>query len=98
VRVFYDELIRSVIEKLIHVFTLSSDIPHLAEAIPLVLAGGTALPQGFRTAFSAALEQHKLPIRISEVRLAADPLNAVARGALTYARVNSGAVAASAAE
>jgi len=90
VRVFYEELIRTVIEKLVQVFTLSSDIPHLGEAIPLVLAGGTALPQGFRNAFAAALQQHQLPIRISEVRLARDPLNAVARGALTYARVNSG--------
>jgi hypothetical protein len=91
VRVFYEELIRTVIEKLVQVFTLSPDIPHLGESIPLVLGGGGALPQGFRGVFAAALQQHQLPIRISEVRLARDPLNAVARGSLAYARVNSGA-------
>lgn len=90
VRVFYEEVIRTAIEKLVQVFTLSADIPRLVEAIPLVVAGGTALPQGFRSAFAAALQQHQLPIRISEVRMAKDPLNAVARGALQYARVNSG--------
>jgi hypothetical protein len=91
VRVFYEEVIRTAIEKLVQMFTLSPDIPRLVEAIPLVVAGGTALPQGFRTAFATALQQHQLPIRISEVRMARDPLNAVARGALQYARINSGA-------
>jgi hypothetical protein len=89
VRVFYEEVIRTVIEKLVQVFTLSPDIPRLVEAIPVILAGGTALPQGFRTAFATAFQQHQLPIKISEVRMARDPLNAVARGALRYARVNS---------
>jgi len=94
VRVFYEELIRTVIEKLVQVFTNSPDIPRLAEAIPLVVAGGTSLPQGFRSTFAAALQQHQLPIRISEVRMSKDPLNAVARGALQYARINSAAAAA----
>ena len=89
IRVFYDELIRRVIDKLMQVFQRSRDIPRLNEAIPLVLGGGTSLPHGFRNAFATALQECDLPIRISEVRMAKDPPNAVARGALQYARINS---------
>jgi actin-like ATPase involved in cell morphogenesis len=89
VRVFYEELIETVVEKLVQVFRLSPDLPRLSEPIPMILAGGTALPQGFASAFSAAVNQGKLPLQISEVRMARDPLNAVARGALEYCRVNS---------
>jgi hypothetical protein len=90
-RIFYDELIQTVIQKILDVFQLSRDIPRVNEPIPLVLAGGTALPQGFCWAFTAALQKCQLPFRISEVRMAKDPLNAVARGALQYARINSSA-------
>ncbi len=89
VRVFYEELIGTVIEKIVAVFRLSPDVPRLSEPVPLILAGGTALPQGFRSAFNSAIQQCELPLRISEVRMAHDPLNAVARGALQYAQVNS---------
>jgi hypothetical protein len=89
VRVFYEELIETVIENMVRVFRLSPDIPRLNDPIPLVLAGGTALPQGFRNTFNAAIQNCQLPLRISEVRMAQDPLNAVARGALQYTQVNS---------
>lgn len=87
VRVFYNELIERVVDKLVQVLLHSRDIPRLSEAIPLVLAGGTALPQGFRDAFETALRKCNLPI--SEVRMAKDPLNAAARGALQYATINT---------
>jgi hypothetical protein len=91
VRIFYEEVIEAVIEKLVAVFRLSPDIPRLDEPIPLIVGGGTALPSGFRQTFASAIHQSELPVRISEVRMAADPLNAVARGALRYCRVNSAA-------
>jgi hypothetical protein len=88
-RVFYEELIQTVIEKVVQVFQHSSDIPRLMEPIPIILAGGTALPQGFCNTFATEIMQRQLPLQISEVRMAKDPLGAVARGALQYGRVNS---------
>ena len=46
------------------------------------------MPKGFAAAFERALRNSDLPIRFSEVRMAKDPLNAVAIGALQYAKAN----------
>jgi len=50
-----------------------------------VLAGGTSKPNGFRDRFEKALRRRTLPLQISEVRMASDPLSATARGALVAA-------------
>jgi hypothetical protein len=51
----------------------------------VVLAGGSALPKGFQHRFERALEAQKLPIPISGVRMARNPMQATARGALLAA-------------
>jgi hypothetical protein len=43
------------------------------------------MPKGFLEQFSAALKAQDFPVRLSEVRLSADPLNSTARGALMAA-------------
>ena len=48
---------------------------------PIVLAGGTAKPKGFRELFERTLRARSFPIEIAEVRMASDPLTATARGA-----------------
>ena len=53
--------------------------------MPIVLSGGTAIPKGFLKRFTAALRTEDFPIKISEVRVAEDPLNSTARGALMAA-------------
>ena len=50
-----------------------------------MLAGGTAKPKGFKDLFERALKDTSLPIEISGVRMAKDPLSATARGALIAA-------------
>jgi hypothetical protein len=50
-----------------------------------VLAGGSVLPPGFRERFEQALRTVDFPLRVSEVRLASDPLDATAKGALVAA-------------
>lgn len=49
------------------------------------MSGGTAMPKGFREQFLAALRADELPVKVSEVRISADPLNSTARGALMAA-------------
>jgi hypothetical protein len=43
------------------------------------------MPKGFLEHFKKALREHELPVRLSEVRVSADPLNSTARGALMAA-------------
>ena len=66
---------------------------HLGDAAPAQAGSGHPAgaerwyghAQGLPGAFSAALQAQDFPVRLSEVRLSADPLNSTARGALMAA-------------
>ncbi|MGD0616646.1 MAG: hypothetical protein ABSB67_03195 [Bryobacteraceae bacterium] len=83
--VYYDEMIRSLVEALREALTGAKSLPRLGRPIPLVLSGGTTLPAGFRERFEKILKEANLPVPISEVRLAAEPLHGSAKGALIAA-------------
>ncbi|MBF0360259.1 MAG: hypothetical protein HQK49_04570 [Oligoflexia bacterium] len=83
--IYYDDLISKVVNILSSTFSMSSNLPKLNKPIPLVLAGGTCIPNGFKMKFDKMLRQVELPIEISETKIATDPLRATARGALVYA-------------
>jgi hypothetical protein len=83
--IYYDKLIDSLVEELSRAVTKSQRLPRTDQPLPIVLAGGTAKPNGFRDRFEKALRRRPLPFQISEVRLASDPLTATARGALVAA-------------
>jgi hypothetical protein len=54
------------------------------------LSGGTALPSGCKEKFWNILNNVNLPVEISSVRLAEDPLNTTAKGALIMAMTEAG--------
>jgi hypothetical protein len=83
--VYYQEVIANLTATLRTHIAATQRLPKLDQAIPLVLSGGTAMPKGFLEQFSAALKAQDFPVRLSEVRLSADPLNSTARGALMAA-------------
>jgi hypothetical protein len=83
--VYYQEMLVNLIETLRSHISSAQRIPRLDHAIPLVLSGGTAMPPGFLDRFVKLLATHELPVKLSEVRLSADPLNSTARGALMAA-------------
>jgi len=83
--VYYDDMIASVIAALKRVMAEARNVPRLDRAIPLVIAGGSACPKGFRERFEKALGETALPVAISEVRMSKDPLHATAKGALVSA-------------
>ncbi len=87
-QIYYDDLIRSLIEAMKQAFEQQRALPRLGRPIPLVLAGGSALPAGFRDRFEQALRQSDFPLTVSEVRMASDPLNCTAKGALVAALAN----------
>lgn len=83
--IYYDKLIDMLVEELSSAVTKTQRLPRTDQALPIVLAGGTAKPNGFRDRFENALRRRSLPFQVSEVRLASDPLTATARGALVAA-------------
>jgi actin-like ATPase involved in cell morphogenesis len=82
ISLYYQELIRYVLNNIKKKFELAKDLPHFKSAVPIVCAGGTSMVGGFVDVFKNVLSSIKFPILISEVRLAEEPLNAVAKGCL----------------
>ncbi len=83
--VYYREMIANLVESLRAHISSSQRLPKLDQSIPLVLSGGTAIPHGFLDQFMKVLNGQDFPVRLSEVRMSADPLNSTARGALMAA-------------
>ena len=59
--------------------------PRTDRPLPIVLSGGTAKPRASRTCSRRRSSARSLPVEISGVRMASDPLTATARGALIAA-------------
>ena len=83
--VYYDDMIESLVNGMREAFAKVRHFPRIGRPVPLVLSGGTALPSGFRDRFEKALNAVEFPVKISEVRLASNPLHAAAKGALVAA-------------
>jgi hypothetical protein len=83
--VYYDQVIENLVKNLKESISSEPRLPRMTQAIPLVLAGGTVMPQGFFDHFRAALETNELPVKLSEMRISAEPLSSTARGLLMAA-------------
>ncbi len=84
--VYYRDLVKSLVTSLRQSVAKAENLPHQSEPIPIVLSGGVAKPRGFKELFEQILGEREMPIQISEVRVARDPLTATARGALIAAK------------
>jgi actin-like ATPase involved in cell morphogenesis len=87
--VYYDEMIHSLVEGIKQAFSLAKNLPKSGRALPIVLSGGTAMPEGFREHFEKILWESEVPLGTTEIRMAADPLHTSARGALVAALAES---------
>jgi hypothetical protein len=86
--IYYAEVIASAVAALRTALAESKKLPRFAGPIPIVCAGGTAMAGNFLPRLKAEIARADLPIRISDIYLAKDPLNATAKGALVGAMVN----------
>jgi len=84
--IYYDDLINTLVNTMKESITRTTKMPKADTPIPIVLSGGTSRPSGFKERFEACLEESGFPLKISEVRMADDPLNATAKGALIAAQ------------
>lgn len=87
VTVYYKSLILYALENIKNEFLKRQGSIELPSAVPIILSGGTALAGNFLPFFKAAFDtvKDKFPIPVSEIRMANDPLNAVAQGLLVAA-------------
>lgn len=83
--IYYDKLIDALVDELNRAVSRSQKLPRTEKPLPIVLAGGTAMPKGFRDRFEQTLRRRSLPFEVGDVRLASDPLTATARGTLVAA-------------
>jgi hypothetical protein len=83
--IYYEDLFISLAQSLEKVLGSSDKTPRLPGALPLIVGGGTMLPKGSLEKFKAAVQGLNLPIKISDIMLAADPDQATMRGALNMA-------------
>jgi hypothetical protein len=83
--IYYDDLLQTLVRSLKRAVSNADQLPRAERPLPIVLAGGTAKPKGFRERFEKVLRSQSFPFEVSEIRLAADPLTATARGALIAA-------------
>jgi hypothetical protein len=83
--VYYQEMITNLVDTLRSHISATQRLPKLDQAIPLVLAGGTAMPKGFLDQFGRTLNSGNFPVKLSDVRMSSDALNSTARGALMAA-------------
>jgi hypothetical protein len=83
--IYYEDLIYTLLNTLQSVLMSTDKVPKISKPIPMILSGGTVIPKGFSEMFNTILSQINLPIEISEVRIAEDPLNTTAKGAMVMA-------------
>lgn len=78
---YHEALINYTVKKIIKEFNDNVEI-EIDDAIPIVVSGGTSMPKGFVDLFRDVLNKYDLPLEISEIRQARNPLTAVANGLL----------------
>jgi hypothetical protein len=85
--VYYKSLIDYALKNISNQFKKVKGQFALPKPIPIVVSGGTAMAGNFLPFFEQTFEKKRkrFPIEISEIRLAGDPLNAVAQGLLLRA-------------
>jgi len=85
IAIYYRHLIQYTVETIQRKFTASDAIPSFTAPIDIVCAGGTATIGGFVEMFRDELQKVTLPMEIANVRLAQNPVEAVAAGCLKAA-------------
>ena len=84
--IYYTKMIRNVITMFVKKF---QEVKSEFDApLDIVVAGGTATPNGFCDKLKSVIEKLELPFKVKDIKLASDPRNAVVRGCLTQAMVS----------
>lgn len=87
--IYHNHLMEYVIEHIKDEFSKTEKKPQIEKPIDIVLSGGTSMPKGFAERFKEIFIKSKFPLNIGEVKMASNPLKAVAKGALVAANAEN---------
>ena len=77
-------IIKNTIKALVTTFSVNNTV-NIIDPVPIVISGGTTIPNGFVEMFKEELKNTKLPFEYTEVIPVTDRLTSVAKGCLIYA-------------
>lgn len=90
-QIYYADLFKRLAASLETQLNDCENIGCLPDSLPLVLSGGTVMAPGSVEVFKRALDGVSLPVGISDVILATDPMMATANGALKHVSLRDAA-------
>ena len=90
ISIYYDSLLIYLVEqfKVLYEKTPKKELPNVLNPIPIVIAGGTSLAQGFVERLRE-LTSEDFPVPISEIKHAEEPLFAVSNGLYQAAKLSN---------
>ncbi len=83
--IYYRNLINYTLINIKNRFESAEGIPTFPDAVDIVCSGGTSKPTGFIDLFTEEFKRIEFPLEVKNIRVAAEPLNAVAQGCLVAA-------------
>lgn len=87
VSAYYERLIDYTTKNLASALANHKALPKFKNPLTIVVAGGTSQAKGYIEIFKKKMEENGFPVAIKEIRHAADPLHAVAKGCMIAAKV-----------
>ena len=87
VSAYYERLIDYTTKNLAAALSSHKALPKFKDPLLIVVAGGTSQAKGYVENFAKMLIANGFPVKIKEVKHAADPLHAVAKGCLIASQV-----------
>jgi len=87
ISIYYRNLIQYNINSIAERFRSAENMPSFKEPISVVFSGGTSMAGNFIELVKEVFKKIEFPIPVKEIRLATDPLNATAKGALVAAQL-----------
>lgn len=81
----YRYVVQNALSEIGREFIKSDSRVKVIKDVPVILSGGTTMPNGFLELFSEELKRTKLPFGISNITLAKEPLKSVAKGCMIWA-------------
>jgi uncharacterized coiled-coil DUF342 family protein len=87
ISIYYRNLIQYNISNIAERFRSAENMPSFKEPISVVFSGGTSMAGNFIELVKDVFKKIEFPLPVKDVRMAKDPLNATAKGALVAAQL-----------
>jgi len=89
ISIYYESLLTYVVEQFKELYdkTPKKKLPNVITEMPIVIAGGTSLIEGFTERLKELIDE-EFPVPVSEVRHAKEPLFAVSNGLYQAAKLS----------